>query len=98
MKLNEYLDELIGIDRFDFDYYLSERTQKMIRREHESFNAWLQLSRNSYGVIRDELKSQGWAEDEDGNLYNKRELERQNAYAILADCGVPFIDGEPVGI
>lgn len=98
MKLNEYLDEFVGIDRFDFDYYLSERTQKIIRREHELVNRLLQSRRKSMEIIGDELKSQGWAEDEDGNLYNKRELERENIYAILADCGVPFIDGEPVGI
>lgn len=48
------------------------------------------------------FKSQDWAEDDGVYSYNKREQERQqerqDAYAILAECGVPFIDGEPVGI
>lgn len=29
---------------------------------------------------------------------HEAELERENAYAILYDIGVPFCDGEPVGI
>lgn len=44
------------------------------------------------------FKSQDWSEDDSVYLYNKREQERQDVYDILADCGVPFIDGEPIGI
>lgn len=42
---------------------------------------------------------------EDGYEYDKLDIrcknciERENAYAILADCGVPFDQyGEPIGI
>ena len=45
-----------------------------------------------------EFKSQDWVEDDNVYSYNKREHEHQDLYDILADCGVPFINGEPVGI
>jgi hypothetical protein len=52
--------------------------------------------------IKDAAREEG---HEDGYEYDKWDIrcknciERENAYAILADCGVPFDQyGEPIGI
>ena len=83
---------------------LSARDQKVYRKEHDAFVRYWQIvdAREKRQVaawkIEDQKERAKKAEIK-STKKTDNELERQNAYAMLADIGVPFnADGELAGI